>query len=314
MNPITSILVIVDPTASVHPAVSKGATLAKALDARMELYACDTKAARETRLTARAGAHPSAAGPTSLKPMLEALAQPLRQQGLDVSTDVEAGDPLPERLIARVKRTTADLVVKDTHHHSLAKRTFLTNTDWQLIRLCPTPLLLTKAAPWAKTPRIVAAVDPGHVNDKPALLDTRILEYASCIARRLHGELHVLHAYVPVAVIAAAVGIDPPSALNLSAEELVREKQARFDEVVTGAQPFGVDASRIHVQPGAPAQLLPHAASELLADIVAMGAISRGGLQRVFLGSTAEDVLEHLPCDALIVKPPDFSAALSSWC
>lgn len=41
-----------------------------------------------------------------------------------------------------------------------------------------------------------------------------------------------------------------------------------------------------------------------------MGAISRSGLQRAFLGSTAEDVLERLPCDALIVKPPDFSAVL----
>jgi universal stress protein E len=51
-------------------------------------------------------------------------------------------------------------------------------------------------------------------------------------------------------------------------------------------------------------------AGALRADIVAMGAISRSGLQRVFIGSTAEDVLEHLPCDALIVKPPDFASML----
>jgi len=41
-----------------------------------------------------------------------------------------------------------------------------------------------------------------------------------------------------------------------------------------------------------------------------MGAISRSGLKRIFIGSTAEDVLERLPCDALIVKPPDFASAL----
>ena len=34
-----------------------------------------------------------------------------------------------------------------------------------------------------------------------------------------------------------------------------------------------------------------------------MGAVSRRGLQRTFIGSTAEKVLDHLPCDLLIVKP-----------
>jgi universal stress protein E len=51
-------------------------------------------------------------------------------------------------------------------------------------------------------------------------------------------------------------------------------------------------------------------AGALQADVVAMGAISRSGLKRVFIGSTAEDVLEHLPCDALIVKSPDFASML----
>jgi len=34
-----------------------------------------------------------------------------------------------------------------------------------------------------------------------------------------------------------------------------------------------------------------------------MGAISRSGLKRLLIGNTAERVLEHLPCDLLIVKP-----------
>lgn len=313
MNPITSILVIVDPTASDHPAVTKAAALAKALAARVELYACDTKALREARFASYHGGQSVATGSVNLNPMLEALAQPLRQQRIDVSTEVDFGDPLLDRLIDRVKRTTADLVVKDTHHHSLARRTFLTNTDWQLIRFCPVPLLLTKAAPWAQPPRVVAAIDPSHINDKPALLDERILEHASCVARQLGGELHVLHAYVPIAVIAAAVSAEPPSALNVSAEELAREQKAKTSEVGQIAQRFRVDASRVHVRSGGPAQLLPHAARDLHADIVTMGAISRRGLQRALIGSTAEDVLEHLPCDALIIKPTDFSAALGGF-
>jgi nucleotide-binding universal stress UspA family protein len=33
-------------------------------------------------------------------------------------------------------------------------------------------------------------------------------------------------------------------------------------------------------------------------------------LRRVFIGSTAERVLEYLPCDVLVVKSPDFAASL----
>jgi len=41
-------------------------------------------------------------------------------------------------------------------------------------------------------------------------------------------------------------------------------------------------------------------------DVMVMGAVSRRGLDRIFLGSTAERVLDRLPCDLLIVKPEGF--------
>jgi len=314
MNPINNILVIVDPTAELQPAVAKAAVLATNLGARLELYVCDTKAARESRLAAHIRRHSNITGSMNLKSFLEGLAEPLRERGLDVETETDFGASYCERLMEKTKRTTADLVVKDTHHHSLPRRTFLTNTDWRLIRACPLPLLLTKDTTWPAAPKIFAAVDPGHVNDKPALLDKRILQYASAFARQLGGELHVVHAYIPIAAIASAVGSEPPSALTVSAEELKVEQEAKVREVSAAVAEFAVDARRIHVQLGGPAQLLPHAARQHHADIMVMGALSRRGLKRAFIGSTAEDVLEYLPCDALIVKPLDFAEALQGLC
>ena len=37
--------------------------------------------------------------------------------------------------------------------------------------------------------------------------------------------------------------------------------------------------------------------------MVVIGAISRTALDRLLLGSTAEQVLDALPCDVLLVKP-----------
>jgi len=42
------------------------------------------------------------------------------------------------------------------------------------------------------------------------------------------------------------------------------------------------------------------------ARVVVMGAVSRSGLKRLFIGNTAERVLDRLPCDVLIVKPRGF--------
>jgi universal stress protein E len=310
MNPIRNILVIVDPTADLHPAVDKAALLAQKLDARLELFVCDTKAARDVRVAQHARNRPKEPFVVGLKSILEELAQPLRKQGLDVSTEVECAEPLHAGLIDRVRRTSADLIVKDTHHHSLAQRTFITNTDWQLIRACPVSLLLTKPNRWSTLPRVFAAVDPGHANDKPSVLDNRILDCASLFAKRLGGELHLLHIYLPAPIIAAAASGGLPTPIPVSAEELAKEEEQKRELLRDLITEYRVAHENVHLKVGGPAQVLPHMAGTLRADIVTMGAISRSGLKRVFIGSTAEDVLEHLPCDALIVKPPDFASML----
>jgi universal stress protein E len=309
MNRICNVLVIVDPTASEHPAVAKGALLAESFNARLELFACETKASREARLAARARKHPQEPFLVDLKTMLEKLAAPLRLRGVDVATETDSADPLHAALLDRVKRTSAELVVKDTHHHTLGQRTFLTNTDWQLIRGCPVSLLLVKPGPWASSPKVVAAIDPGHTNDKPAMLDHCILEHAAAFSKRLHGDLHVVHAYIPAAVVAAAASM-PPMAMAISAEELAREEESKCREIAALVSDYGVRSPNVHVTTGGTAEVLPRAAQAIKADIMVLGAISRTGLKRAFIGSTAEDVLEKLPCDALIIKTPNFAELL----
>jgi universal stress protein E len=307
MDYIKQILVIVDPTASEHPAIDKAAVLAERFNARIELFVCDTKGTRDVRLAVHLRAEHDQPFLVDIKSLLETLAAPLRSRGLDVTTECTYADALHVALIDRTRHTNADLVIKDTHHHSLAQRTFLTNTDWQLIRGCPVPLLLTKNTKWASAPRIVAAVDPGHVNDKPEILDHWILEHAALLAQRLEGELHVAHVYLPMAIIGAATAGNPPLAAAVSPEDLAVEESNRRKLVDALLAEYHLGPERIHLHVGGPAQVLPRAAESLHADVVTMGAIARSGLKRIFIGSTAEDVLERLPCDALIVKSPNFS-------
>ena len=310
MNTISNILVIVDPTATTHPAVEKAAILATRCNARLELFSCETKESRAMRYSG----HLAKGGPidfvTHVRAVLDDIAKPLRARDIDVCVEVTTGDPLHVQLIERTRRTSADLVVKDTHHHTLAKRTFVTNTDWHLIRGCPVPLLLTKQKPWSPAPVIAAAIDPGHVNDKPVVLDNRILDWAEALRAKLHGNLTVVHAYLPVALTAEIATGMPVMMSALTPQMMEDERVDVLQRVRALTAPYGIDADRVNVQLGVASDVIPRFAEESATDVVVMGAISRSGLERIFIGSTAERVLETLPCDVLVVKPPDFSATL----
>ena len=309
MNRICNILVVVDPLVKEQPAIAKTARLAKSLGASVELLICDTKSSHEAHTEGQLPPISNARLTDNLDSLLDQLARPMRDAGIDVSTEVISGDPLHEMIISWLRNSPADLVVKDTHHHSFARRVFTTNTDWQLIRECPVPLLLTKPKPWAELPVLLAAVDPGHRNDPSAMLDRRILDEAVCIGRALHGQIHAMHAYLPITVVAAAAAaaVGGTAPVMSTAQELTAETDLQRSRLKALAEEFAIPDGNLHIDPAAASEYLPRMALECCADIVVMGTNSRSTLERLVIGSTAERVLEPLPCDALLVKSPDFA-------
>lgn len=311
MRRLDRVLAVVDPTVETQAGVAKAARLARASGAVLELLVCDydpaldgwpvaqtaaVRALREELLDERGE-------------MLEILADELRAGGLTVETHVRWGNPLYRTILRRVEESEPDLVVKDTHYHSLVRRTLFTNTDWNLIRACPAPLLLARAGDWSATPRLLAAVDPGHLADKPAVLDHDLLDFADLLARALEGELHALHAFFPAALLALTTGLGGlPLGGDTSVEEIVATERRRIEGGVRQlASAHGVPPDRVHLVQGSAAEVLPQAAADLRADVVVMGAVARSRLEELFVGSTAEQVLDRLPADVLVVKPPQFA-------
>jgi universal stress protein E len=150
---------------------------------------------------------------------------------------------------------------------------------------------------------IIAAVDPTHSHDKPAALDQIIVDNARYIADRCGGEVHLLHTYQRLTGIGhEATRTFKP--IEIPVDELDQkiraEHRARLDEL---AAKNGFEKEYVHQLPGRTRELLPTFARSRKADIVVMGALARWGWRRAILGSTAERVLDHLPCDVLIVRP-----------
>src|SRR5210317_2513179 len=206
MNELKKILAVVDPTEADQPAVGRAAWLAQCSNAELELLVCyyneylsgdrlfDSPSLEKARAEV-IGSHSK---------HLEELAEPLRKDGVVVTTSAIWDHPLFEGIVRHVVSTGTDLVVKDTHHHSAVARALLTNTDWHLIRTCPAPLWLVKPIDLDESPVFVAAIDPLNQHDKPAALDDEILQTSKYLADKVGGQVHAFHSYDPRIAVATA--------------------------------------------------------------------------------------------------------------
>jgi universal stress protein E len=173
--------------------------------------------------------------------------------------------------------------------------------DWELLRWSPVPVLLVKRGGSYKRPVVLAAIDPGHAHAKPLKLDDDILGATSYFAGALQGTVHAVHAYIPIGVLPYST-VDIANADKLDAQARA-EAQRRFEGALAKSS---IPTKNRHLVGREPVFAIDQIAHETHSSIVVMGALSRSGLKRLFIGNTAEGVLDYLACDLLILKPRSF--------
>lgn len=243
--------------------------------------------------------------------ILEKLAGTLQQRGISVTCSVAPAPSVADGVIRRAQQTMADLVAIQARKHSLLARVFLTQNDYDLVRHCPLPLLIVKAA-GGRTPRppILAAVDPWLSHGKPSSLDRNVVAVARELGAITGAPVHSAHVHSPLMNVVDNSPFAPVVVPSSPAEERkylapIRKRFGAFN------REHGITARRGHLQMGDPAFVLPQLANALKAQILVMGAVSRAPVKRLLIGSTAERVMEMLPCDILVVKPDGFGSPVS---
>lgn len=293
MKNLNKVMVVIEPDKEEQPALDKVLAVEKLTELEIKLVACDytqylvegyyfdavdIPKLRQEYLEER-------------KEALEALASPLRENGLVVETEAFWGHPGYEILIRAAVAYEADLIVHHTRRHSALSRMFLTNDDWQLVRCSPTPLLLVKEKPWKEHATILAAVDPLHARHKPEGLDHKILKIGQELAKLMEGDLFAMHSYAQI----------PLSGTYLRQAKESHEKA--FSELM---DEFDIPQTNRYLMSESAEFGLCELEKDIQADLVVMGAVSRSFLSDVFIGNTTEKVLDYLESDVLILKPADF--------
>ncbi|WP_233421938.1 universal stress protein [Ruegeria profundi] len=148
-----------------------------------------------------------------------------------------------------------------------------------------------------------------------AALNRRVVDAACMIANTPDAEVTVLHACNAIGesmIWAFSSGSDSRMSADRCVNEILNARQQAMDRFL--------DQTRAEIGPrprlvprlskGSPEIVLHEQSHKVGADVVVLGTVARTGLSGVFIGNTAEDIINSLECPVLAVKPDGFVSPL----
>jgi universal stress protein E len=276
---MTSILLIAEPADAVRQSLSRALMLARYLHARIDIVFFD--AGRP--YTPRSSAAPQATA--HAHQYLQALRASVTAPDVAITTDGAFEGFLPEYIAQKVVEQGAELVIKAAGHRRMGHSSRI---DWQLIRSCPAPLLLTQGRAWHPRPRFAAAID--ILDRRTPNLPVAIAQTSSWLRGACGADLTMMYAQTQKSS-AMVPGEESPAQLRL--------RQLGLE--------FAIDPQDLHMLSGNANEALPRFAGERAYDLVAVGVSDRSSFPE-FVGSLSGQLLRATDCDVLIVKPGSYSA------
>ncbi len=221
------------------------------------------------------------------------LAQ-LATQGIRTHLEISDESDILRAILINQHRHGYDITVKESHRASLADSLF-TPKDWKLLRTNASPVLMVRNAPADEQAPVLAAVEARPSDAEHQHLNAQILRTAHYIAQKLKAPLHLFSAY--------PTPMQDPSGEHSASKDNAEDYRAAC---LTLAAPFDIPVERIHTAEGPAELLLPDQAKALGAQLLLLGTVARTGLQGALLGNTAEQVLERLDSDVLVLGPAEY--------
>jgi len=169
----------------------------------------------------------------------------------------------------------------------------------QLLRQLPCPLYLARRGQPPR--RLGAALTPLANDPLHKLLNDVVLEHMAKLAGWWQAEPVLVSAYPNPADLVPLMG-DTYTIAEVSGE--VAEGYER--RLKAAAAAIGLGQAPVLAQLGLPDLVIPVLVKEGGIDCLLLGLVSRHTLASFWLGNTAEDLLQRIDCDALVLRPQDY--------
>ncbi len=236
---------------------------------------------------------------------MNVVAEPYRDDNIELDIKVVWHNRPYEAIIGQLFAEGHEIVIKATRKHAALESVLFTPTDWHLLRKCPTPVLLVKNHDWPENGHIVASVHVGSEQESHQHLNQAMVEQALDLAERLNATPHLVNAYplTPPNITVELPEFDPTLySDSVRGHHLKAMKELR--------QQYGIAEEDTLVEQGLAEDVISKSVSELKAGLVILGTSGRSGLSAVFIGNTAENVIDKVDCDLLALKPEGYISPL----
>jgi universal stress protein E len=186
-----------------------------------------------------------------------------------------------------------DLLVKTVHKSGSLVHT---PTDWELLRSCPVPVLLTSKRRGKPSGNIVAALDLRNLDTKHRHLNCKVLEAAHCFAELSGARVHVVFA-VEISQVLRDLDIVNET---VSKKKVVKKITPELERLL---KPYQISKSRIHMPVGKAGRVVAQVSRKVNADLLVIGSSAHRAKQLVGFGTSAERIVTKTACDVLAVHP-----------
>ena len=309
MTPYHRILVIAENTEDQQPALARAIEMANAskTDKRPQIVFFSVVYELSYEVTSMLSQQDKESMQSSVILQTKAeLSEQLVHYNHSIELEVKWHHRPYEAIIKKVFDGQFDLIIKTTHPHNVLGSAIFTPTDWHLLRKCPCDVLMVSSTPLSGN-RILSCVNLSSDDESHRQLNSAIIKKAEFISEitPFQGQVEIVNAYPATP---ANITIELPDFDSAAYSDSVRCHHLL--EMKNLRQNHGYAEEQTHVYEGLPEDVIPRVATDLNARLVVMGTTGRTGLSAIFIGNTAEHIIDRLDCDLLALKPRGYISPL----
>lgn len=208
--------------------------------------------------------------------------------------------------IQHVLRDGHDLLIKAAARHEPGAG--FEASDMDLLRKCPCPVWLCRPIARSRSEiNVAVAIDADSSEPVAQDLALQLLQVSRSLADSCSGKLSIVSCwdfpYEDYLTGHPFINI-PPEEVQRSVTTAELEHRAALSALL---QRSGIGGPwQEHNVRGAPEKRIPECLHASGVDILVMGTVARTGIPGFIMGNTAENVVQHIGCSLLAMKPAGF--------
>lgn len=210
--------------------------------------------------------------------------------GPGVETDVRSGAVF-QTIVSTARAEDADLVIMGAHRKRILKDVFVGTTLERVMRTGTHPVLMVNAESTAPYESALLAVDASETS-------LRAVGAAKSLGLLDALQVSAISAFEPVykGMLAGAGARD--STIAEYSEAWANETRGEISKML---RQVGLRDAHILTEDGPPFIVINRAVARLTPHLLVIGTHGRTGIKRALLGSVAEQVINQVECDVLVV-------------